>query len=822
LNYTTLSLSSAIEQELLTRLATDFDALEDDIDSLTVRVYDGDITLQDSIDLHNLFHDENVAGIIVNGNLTVKGSVIDFEPDTYSCFLFVHGSLTCTALAAGCAEIIVQGNITATEVMIAFYNHGVIEVQGDVNSKLLIIDNHGASIKGNINAATFCRGWQITGADYTEWRKVLLPEVAGTLLDEENYLFAGDTRLLHLLQNGQPVFIQNLGKASAANNAEPQLITWEQAKPLLQNLTCEYEEYPFAINERQGYLADARFLLYTGTTVLNELDLDTEEYMGIIVTGDLQINGSIINENTDGACSLIVLGNLRAKNVCVGGQIIYITGYIAVEEMLMGIYNHGELYGKSYVWCPAVIADDYRFYFEDYARVNVLDLYDDEAKAIIKETLIDELFEEEEGYVLYSTIRQGIPLLKQHTQRTDITPGDIAAMLNSPLFGQNNPSIVVADGDWHITINRGGLPDADGDIEPSSVIAINTDRGHYFMWYLSADNTIETLVKHHDEWIAASPEKKAGALQRFSDVQNIIVRKERWNSRYTKEIDKEQLWQLIWIFRNEQTEAEFQMAATVIFNRVLYAAAFPYAYVFVRYKQDADYRGLSESPGWIAASALIDGLIQWGLVQEITRRVPLADKTTELFAMTQYCWGYDCEVDVRYNTQPIDRQFMCELNEVLLPTDSVMVRLDVGIRPYLITGMHVNDIAELTRLLHPYGIFPKYFASVTKEGEASAKQIANALLLLAKHNETAKLNSYRQHQDNLWNYVYNERGDVDFWQDWIEKLERHLTDSAGPAYHDRGEEDADPIDTELDHWLTWCEKYDAIRKQCNIILSDGD
>ncbi len=232
--------------------------------------------------------------------------------------------------------------------------------------------------------------------------------------------------------------------------------------------------------------------------------------------------------------------------------------------MLMGIYNHGELYGKSYVWRPAVIADDYRFYFEDYARVKVLDLYDDQDKGIIKEILIDELFEEEEGYILYSTIRQGIPLLKQRTQRTDITPEDITSLLNSPLFGQNNNSIVVTDDDWHITINRGGLPDADGDIEPSSVIAINIDRGHYFMWYLSADNTIEMLVKHHDEWIAASPKKRADAIQLFSNVQNIIARKERWNSKYTKEIDKEQLWQLIWIFRNEQTEAEFQAAATVL------------------------------------------------------------------------------------------------------------------------------------------------------------------------------------------------------------------------------------------------------------------
>jgi len=301
-NYTTLSLRDALEKELLTALSTDFDTLEDNIDALSVRIYDGDVTLPEALDLYDLYYEQNIAGIIVNGNLTVTGPVIDFELDTYSCFLLVHGSLNCTVLAAGCTEIIINGNVTASEVVIGFYNHGIIDIQGDINSKLLIIDNHGATIKGKTNAATFCRGWQIKAADYTNWRHVLLPEVADTLLDEDGYLFAGDAELLKLLKDEQPVFKQNLGKASAANNPEPQIITWDQAKPLLQDLKCVYEEYPFAIAERQGHMTDVKFLLYNGTTVLDELDLDIEDYIGIIVAGDLQVNNSIINENTDGAC----------------------------------------------------------------------------------------------------------------------------------------------------------------------------------------------------------------------------------------------------------------------------------------------------------------------------------------------------------------------------------------------------------------------------------------------------------------------------------------------------------------------------------------
>jgi len=715
LSYTTLSLRDAINQELLTSLTTDFDLLEDDVDTLVVRIYQGDTILHEYLDLSDLFAENNTAGIIVNGNLTVNAPIIDFEIDTISCFLIVNGSLTCKSLAAGCAEIIVSGDVHAADAVIAFYNHGNIEITGDLNAKLLIVDQHGITIKGKTHAATFCTGWHIAGADFSNWRHIFLPAVADELLDEDDYFFAGDVRFLHMLKDGKPLFKSDL-KISADNNPVAKEATWDEIRPLIQHLTCKYEAFPFANNEKSDEgMADVKFLLYDGTTVLDELDLDTEEYMGIIVVGDLHVKGSIINENTDGACSLIVLGHLKAKNMCVGGQLIYIDGYIAIEEMLMGVYNHGELYSTSYVWCPAVIDDDYHFYFHEYANVKVLDITDDDDKEIIKEILIDELFDEEEGFVLYDTIRQGIPLLKPAEKLDNITQEHLEEIINLPLIAPDEYSIAFPEDGWHITIDKGGHADEDGDVSPSSLIAIHLDNNKYFYWYLSEDGAIATMIKQDEEWVLAAENDQEDVLKHFALIRKIIRRKLLWNERHIKKVDQELLWKLVWMFRNGQEETEFQTGALVICQKVLYAATYPFAYIFGKYSHEAEYRGLAENADWAPAAALIDGLIQWGFAQEIIMEKSLAEQSDELDFVTQYNWGVTYEIPEEYNTQPIDKNFMMETNEELLNRDGALLRLDVGIGSFILAGMHINDVEILNQLMHPLGVYPKYYTFVMKK-----------------------------------------------------------------------------------------------------------
>ncbi|WP_343672930.1 hypothetical protein [Chitinophaga sp.] len=812
MNFKTLPLRAALENDLLDSLTTDYDLFEENLDTLQIRIYEGDTVLNEIVDLYDLYYEQNIAGIIVNGHLTVNAPIIDFEPDTYSCFLQVHGSLTCTRLVAGCAEIIVNGDVNVADVMVAYYNHGNVEIAGDLNGELLIIDDHGARIKGKINAATYCRGWQIPAADYTDWKKILIPDIAAQLLDEDNYLFAGDVRLLKLLQAGVPVFKPSLRHISADNNPAPQVVGFEAIKPLVQHLPAKYEDYPFALAEKMPERDDLKFLLYSGTTVLESLDLDIPDYFGIVVTGDLIVNGNIVNEETDGACSLIVLGNLKAKNVIVGGQLIYVTGYVAVQELLMGIYNHGEFNSQSYVWAPVVIADDYRFHFSHLATVKVLDFNDDDDKEIIREKVIDELFDQEDWFLYYTTVKEGIPLLKPALQRNVITKEDFLNLLHVPLFGPDHLRLAINEDGWHIALNKGGEIDEDGEAVPGSITAIHTENEKNYFWYITDEDTIGTLIEDEAEnWVNVPND--AEVLKAFTTIEGYVNRKIKWNNKLIKTIDKDQLWKLIWMFRNTPDETIFQGLAVSVFRRVLYAAEFPYAYIFTKYQEDSQHRGLADSPYWLVGAALLDGLIAAGLAGEITRSVPLSERVQELNSILDYYWGVHITLHERFVHDPIDKSFMCGLNGMLTEQQGALLRLDAGVGSFIIAGTHVKDLDILNELMHPFGVFPKYFTDADEEEETELKKIAETL----KSADITQLHEARVHQPKLWDYVYNERGDVKYWQEWIDDLKNKIELAGGSAAIFRGEDDAPPMEPELDHWLTWCEKYEAISEECNII-----
>lgn len=90
-------------------------------------------------------------------------------------------------------------------------------------------------------------------------------------------------------------------------------------------------------------------LFHEGDLRLDRLDLDMVPNEDgaypflILVAGGLHVEGAISNEETDGATGLIVLGDLHARDMVVGGQEIYVTGNLRVDGLFWGDYNHGEL-----------------------------------------------------------------------------------------------------------------------------------------------------------------------------------------------------------------------------------------------------------------------------------------------------------------------------------------------------------------------------------------------------------------------------------------------------------------------------------------------
>jgi hypothetical protein len=80
---------------------------------------------------------------------------------------------------------------------------------------------------------------------------------------------------------------------------------------------------------------------------------------GIIVTGDLTVNGSIINSNGNRGAFLYVLGDLKAKNLIGGGAYLSISNNAIIEGITYGHYNDGQIDITGDLSCPIFINEDH-------------------------------------------------------------------------------------------------------------------------------------------------------------------------------------------------------------------------------------------------------------------------------------------------------------------------------------------------------------------------------------------------------------------------------------------------------------------------------
>jgi len=79
-------------------------------------------------------------------------------------------------------------------------------------------------------------------------------------------------------------------------------------------------------------------VLAAGSYPAEQLDLDRWSY---VVDGDLAIDGDVWA--TEEGRFLVVRGDLRVRNLLIGGPVIHVGGALVVEHGLHADYNHGEL-----------------------------------------------------------------------------------------------------------------------------------------------------------------------------------------------------------------------------------------------------------------------------------------------------------------------------------------------------------------------------------------------------------------------------------------------------------------------------------------------
>ena len=124
----------------------------------------------------------------------------------------------------------------------------------------------------------------------------------------------------------------------------------------------------YRLTERFGGVSEAHdtreVLVHTGDHHLDgDLRLDRmglfEEFQGLIVDGDLELAGSVVNAEGDFGPFLLVTGDLKTRHLVAGGSEIRVEGDVRADGLVLGHYNHGTLSALGRVSARLLMNDDH-------------------------------------------------------------------------------------------------------------------------------------------------------------------------------------------------------------------------------------------------------------------------------------------------------------------------------------------------------------------------------------------------------------------------------------------------------------------------------
>jgi hypothetical protein len=104
------------------------------------------------------------AGLIVDGDLTVAGSVTNWEMD-FGPFLLVRGALRARNVATAGSQVVVRGSLNVTQTLAGFYNHGSTIVRGDTRAEVVATIEHLIRLHGRLDARLVVAGSFLEIAD---------------------------------------------------------------------------------------------------------------------------------------------------------------------------------------------------------------------------------------------------------------------------------------------------------------------------------------------------------------------------------------------------------------------------------------------------------------------------------------------------------------------------------------------------------------------------------------------------------------------------------------------------------------------------------
>lgn len=320
---------------------------------------EGDIKGDGSVDLYQFCSSLNAIGIIVDGNLTITGTLSQLDEE-YGETLFVTGNLHVKNLIKGGAEFYIKGNLVAEQTLYGFYNDGRLTVEGNIEADTIFAEDQHFIVGGNVKGLLIDTG-KVDGAEADFFTtEPLLNEL---ILNEKH---CNEELLLQYIQEGRPIIKEqyrvkrSLLAGIVDNNisAKPILLTYEEAQQRLDltryDLFQDIDVQKLIFLDGDTYIKGDLNQQWSEAT-LEALGADTDlEDTLILVNGNLTVAGTI--KPSDENCPhLLVIGNVQCDVLQSYDEFIHITGNADITWALDGNYNQGSIAIEGITRVPYVL-----------------------------------------------------------------------------------------------------------------------------------------------------------------------------------------------------------------------------------------------------------------------------------------------------------------------------------------------------------------------------------------------------------------------------------------------------------------------------------
>ncbi|MCB1052920.1 MAG: hypothetical protein KDC71_20125, partial [Acidobacteria bacterium] len=380
-----------------------------------------------------------VPALVVNGDLRLSGDL--YNQGLFAPLLIVLGNLRVRNLINASLPILVTGDLICSGFYLGTGGDGPLRIQGDLVAQAYFPaypqrPENGIDLPYHADGGRL-RAPHVSVGPWPNNRQTVFEQLNAELFDTYGDLQV--EALLRLQAEGRS-FFRKEGDPILSLPPLPNLCAPDQTAPIpdvdaldlsgLGQIKVFHQHLFVPTTEPQKPFLNAWFnefadelkaqkVLWVPSSVTCEgnfsLDLDqkwlqSHPCVGIIINGDLNINGDLINWSLNQGLTLVVLGALQVHGLYKGGAHLLVAKNLSVRDVLVAEYNDGRLLIGDDLHAPLVISLDHDMGVEGLIQGSVLS--SDEMD--LEELLSGELFEpdgEISGISIYLAVKADKPLL---------------------------------------------------------------------------------------------------------------------------------------------------------------------------------------------------------------------------------------------------------------------------------------------------------------------------------------------------------------------------------------------------------------------------